>query len=82
MTNPTADPVLITGRRLRVATATAMASDADAPASSRYRSDPAAARYQCWTTPYTLPDATGCSIDLNVQNDPTGRPAGSSTASC
>jgi len=62
---PTADPVLITERlRLRPL------RTSDAEALSRYRSDPATARYQSWSTPYTLQDATTLIDDLN-DNDPT-----------
>ena len=62
---PTADPVLITERlRLRPL------RTSDAEALSRYRCDPATARYQSWSTPYTLQDATTLIDDLN-DNDPT-----------
>ena len=56
---PTADPVLITERlRLRPL------RTSDAEALSRYRSDPATARYQSWSTPYTVQDAHTLLEDL------------------
>jgi aminoglycoside 6'-N-acetyltransferase len=43
---------------------------ADAPVMAAYRSDPGVARYQPWTAPYTVNDATTLIRDL-VQGDPT-----------